>query len=343
MDKDREKRPETALSRDLFQGPDSLPLGFGTWAFSEAEWGAIETSRAKNLLTRAWDLGFRHFDTAEAYGGGRAEQLIGQALRREIRHNREAIRIATKSVVRDPPSLTRHLERSLRRLGTDFVDLFYIHWPRQGISLVDAVEELHRQKARGLVHAVGLCNVTAEEYREVERRFPIAAVQAGYNLIWRGPEDNLWPHLRSIRVAYSPLGQGLLARRFERAPAWDRNDHRRTTPLFQEPLWHRVYDCNRTLMDLCERERLEPTAIALRWLLGFGGTETARRVDAAVVGGRTVSQLDNLVSGLEESGKPGGKARYQAITSELEGHYHNLREDLPSLPNIFGYVPRPRG
>lgn len=346
MNTDREEEQVVSRARKLFAGPYAWPLGFGTWAFSEAEWGTLDTPRAKSLLSRAWEAGFRHFDTAEAYGNGRSEQLIGQALREKIRHRRETIRIATKSVVREPGPLGKHLERSLRRLGTDFVDLYYIHWPREGVSLIKAVEELVLRQSRGLIRAVGLCNVTGEEYREIARRFPVAAVQAGYNLIWRGPEENLWPFVESLRVAYSPLGQGLLARPFQHTPTWDPRDHRRTTPLFHAPAWDEVFRFNLAFMNLCRQAELEPAAVALRWLLGSSDDtsagKSAGRVDAAVVGGRTVAQLDGLVSGLEKIGTGDGETRYQAVVPALEEHYRSLRESLPTLPNVFGYVPRAR-
>ncbi|MEX2444598.1 MAG: aldo/keto reductase [Alkalispirochaeta sp.] len=129
----------------------------GTWFLDKSAWPAIDTARAKALLSHAWDRGFRHFDTAEAYGNGRAEQLVGQALRRQVRERRSELHVATKSVVRPPQSLRTHLERSLRRMGLDFVDTYYIHWPRQGIDLAAAVEELARRRDQGLLRRIGLC------------------------------------------------------------------------------------------------------------------------------------------------------------------------------------------
>ena len=110
-------------------------IGFGTWALGETDWGPISAPDARRLLETARELGIRHFDTAESYGNGRAEQLIGQAFRRAFKTDRETFFIAGKSVVRDPRSQEVHLERSLRRCGCEYFDRYYIHWPREGISL----------------------------------------------------------------------------------------------------------------------------------------------------------------------------------------------------------------
>ena len=88
---------------ELLQGPQSLPIGFGTWAIGERDWGPMTSAEARTLLEVAWEVGFRHFDTAEAYGKGRSELLLGQALKNQIRRSRESFTIATKTVVRPPP------------------------------------------------------------------------------------------------------------------------------------------------------------------------------------------------------------------------------------------------
>lgn len=323
-----------------FTGPLDIPLAFGTWALGGTDWGPITAGEAKEVIRCAWDLGFRHYDTAESYGGGRAEQLLGQALRREIRQERDSLYLATKSVVREPDALAKHLERSLRRLGTPRIDLYYIHWPRRGISLLKAVEELERQRERGRIGAIGLSNISADEYHQVCARFPVAAVQAGYSFLWRAPEEDLWPALRitggkTCRVAYSPLAQGLLARAFPREPRWDARDHRKETPLFSPPAWNMLHRFNDRYVALCRGAGLSPASVALRWLLAPG------RADAAIVGGRTAEQLRSLVAGLAAINAGESKDAFQAVAAEIEELYEITKHAIPVLPNMFGYVPRP--
>lgn len=324
----------------LFPGPVGFPLAFGTWAIGETDWGPMPGRDAKRLLRRAWELGFRHFDTAETYGNGRAEQLIGQEFRNELRGKREKIIVADKSVVRPPHALEKHLVRSLRRLGTEYIDLFYIHWPRAGISLLDAVEELNRHVDAGRVRAVGLSNVDITEYTTVTSHFPVAAVQAGHNMLWRAPEHELWPRVTGRRVAYSPLAQGVLARAFLRSPRWDPHDHRQKTPLFSAPVWDAVHRFNTFMMNACRTRGIEPSAVALIWLLASPPGERAR-ADAAIVGGRTPDQLERVVSGLESSRTSHRSTLYRELLAELDAFYGEIERSIPELPNPFGYVPKP--
>lgn len=331
-----------ATSNVLFPGPAGVPVAFGTWALGGSDWGPVTTGKAKEVLRCAWDLGFRHFDTAESYGSGRSEQLVGQAFRREIRSRRDTIRIATKTVVRDAPAVTRHLERSLRRLGTDYIDLFYIHWPREGVDLLRAVEELHRQKERGLLGALGLCNITAREYETIKTRFPVSAVQIGYNILWRSPGARLWPGVTETKVAYSPLAQGLLARPFPESPRWHGSDHRQKTPLFSTPAWEHVQRFNTLYIAACREKGLDPAAVAVQWLLARDRLDPeAPAVDAVVVGGRTVSHLKRLVTGLSRYGAVPNDNPHRELSHAIEELYRETRPFIPDLPNMFGYVPQP--
>lgn len=322
-------------------GPCGLPVGFGTWALGETDWGPMPVATAKNLLATAWEAGFRHFDTAESYGNGRSEQLIGQALRRVITTDRESISLASKSVVRDPSGLTKRLHRSLRRLGTDYLDVYYIHWPREGISLLRAVEELHRQREAGSIRYIGLCNIDSQTYREIEARFPVDALQAGYNFLWRPPAVALWNSVthpaQVTRIAYSPLAQGLLARPFPEQPVWREGDHRSRAPLFAGASWKEIRRFADQYLDLCTSGGLLPAAVSLWWIIGD------RDRDAAIVGGRTPEHLHRLVRGLEEITTAAGQDRYERLLPQLDTLYTHVRPVLPDLPNMFGYTPRPAG
>ncbi len=332
---------------ELLRGPQSLPIGFGTWAIGERDWGPMTSAEAKTLLVAAWEVGFRHFDTAEAYGNGRSELLIGQALKSHIRRSRESVSIATKTVVRPPAAMEAHIERSLRRCNCEYFDIFYIHWPREGIDLVRAAEAIDRQRRRGLVRGIGLCNVSIEEARRVARVVPVAAIQFGYNVIWRRAErDGLAnpdavarspeERVRPVRIAYSPLAQGLLARSFSRAPVWHAEDHRPRTPLFAADQWGAVARFNESYLAVCAEAAVHPVAAALLWLVSGPGP---RRVDGAVVGGRTVEQLRALAAGLESAlDRPDTLAE---VLSRVQTLSDEVQHSLPNLPNMFGYTPTP--
>ncbi|POR02219.1 hypothetical protein AU468_06410 [Alkalispirochaeta sphaeroplastigenens] len=326
------------MNLPTFSGPAGFPLAFGTWALGGTAWGEFPPGPAKDLLRHAWDLGFRHFDTAESYGSGRAEQLLGQAFREILRTRRESLVIASKTVIREPRALRKHLERSLRRLGTDYIDIFYIHWPREGLSLPAALEELQHLAREGLIRSTGVCNITSREYRLLLNQCPPDLVQEGYNLLWRRPEKALWPHLRCPRVAYSPLAQGILARPFPAQPRWNPRDHRQETAFFRPPLWDSIHRFNRAFLDICSCRDLHPGAVAIRWLLGG----SRPRAEGAIAGGRTPDQLSQLVRGLEAIGTSRGETRYGELEPQLEELYRTVEPLIPDMPNIFDYTPTPR-
>lgn len=292
----------------------------------------METGQAKAILRRAWERGFRHFDLAESYGRGRAELLFGQELRRELRDHRSEIEVATKSVVRPPGSLRSHVLRSLRRMQIDYIDLFYIHWPREGISLPAALAELERLRDEGVIRRVGVCNACVQDLAELGDTSSVDALQFGYSALWRAPErQGLLGRRGPLRVAYSPLAQGLLARSWPEAPSWHHLDHRPHTPLFAAASWPRIRSASRLFVERCAAAEVPPPAAALAWCLS--------RIDAAVVGARSVRQVDTLNDGLAVVREH--PERVAALLAELEPALREAAAELPDLPNMFGYRPAP--
>ena len=306
-------------------------IGFGTWSLADQHWSPVTPGSAKATISRAYELGIRHFDTAESYGNGRAEQLLGQALKTALRTNRQGIQIATKSVVRPPASLQKHLERSLRRLNCQYIDLYYIHWPRQGIDLTDALRSLETLKHHGTIGALGVCNINRATYDHIASRIPLDCVQFGYNLIWRAPERDRLPEIPIERVAYSPLGQGLLSHPFKESPTWHERDHRRSTPLFQPSTWSAVQPFNQRYHRLCHDHNLFPGAVALEWL--------TRRSCAAVTGARNTHQITTLLTGLEALAL---RTDLDPLFTALDTLSNALQPHLPTHPNLFNYTPTPR-
>ena len=141
---------------------------------------------------------------------------------------------------------------------------------------------------------------------------------------------------RPMRIAYTPLAQGLLARSFSRTPVWHAEDHRSSTPLFAAAQWKDVARFNESYMALCAEAAVHPAAAALLWLVSGSGP---RGVDGAVVGGRTVEQLRMLAAGLEAALKR--PDRLAEVLNRAEVLSDALQPSLPDLPNMFGYTPTP--
>ena len=195
-------------------------IGLGTWQFGSRGWGwgrDLDAEQAKRIVRRAMDLGITFFDTAEIYGRGRSEEILGEALR----GHREEVFIATKVF---PHHLTRGgvvraAQRSLRRLGTDTIDLYQVHFPNPLIPLSQTMGGMSDLMNEGLVRQVGVSNFGLGRWQRAERALGSAVIsnQVHYHLLKRKAMDTLLPYAREegrVVIAYSPLAQGVLAGRY---------------------------------------------------------------------------------------------------------------------------------
>lgn len=264
-------------------GSKSLPaIGLGCMGLSEFYGPPTEKSAAIQLLHQAVDLGVVHFDTAEMYGMGANETLLGEA----FHDRRDKVFIATKfGPVRDPDSgvptgidgsrenCRRAVEGSLQRLRTDVIDLYYLHRVDPTTPIEETVEAMAELVREGKVRAIGLSEASADTIRRASAIHPIAAVQSEYSIFSRDIEDEIIPACLKVGaglVAYSPLGRGMLSGRFREVSAMPEGDYRGMTPRFQGEALH----ANVALVDEIDAiaaARGCPSAqIALAWVLGRG-------------------------------------------------------------------------
>jgi len=222
-------------------------VGLGAWQFGSSEWGYgrhYAEAVAPAIVRRSLEAGVNLVDTAELYGFGRSERIVGRALG----DRRDEWVVATKlfPVVPVDPVVRQRARASLRRLGTDRVDLYQLHWPNPVVPLGATMAALGRLQADGLIRHVGVSNFSLEQWRAAEAALgaPVVTNQVRYSLLDRRPEAELVPHAAAgdrIVVAYSPLGQGLLSGRYDeehrpggwrgRTPAFLTENLRRLRPL----------------------------------------------------------------------------------------------------------------
>lgn len=195
-------------------------IGLGTWQFGSTEWGYgrdFASGAAQAITKRALDLGINLIDTAEIYGWGRSEKIVGEA----IRGRRDEVFLATKIFPAGLPFTTGWRARmSLRRLGTDHVDLYQQHWPNRLFSPRATMPRMKRLVEQSLVKHVGVSNHSLGLWQQCERVLggPVLSNQVRFSLVHREPEKELLPWAQSngrIVIAYSPLGQGLLSGKYE--------------------------------------------------------------------------------------------------------------------------------
>ena len=257
------------------------PIGLGCMGLSEFYGPPTEQSAAIELLHEAIQLGVQHFDTAEMYGIGANEALLGEA----FRDRRDQVFIATKfGPTRDPETgaftgidgsrdnCRRAVEGSLERLQTDVIDLYYLHRVDPNTPIEVTVEAMAELVAAGKVRALGLSEASGETIRRAAAIHPIAAVQSEYSIFSRDIETSVIPaciEVGATLVSYSPLGRGMLSGRFKEESMTE-GDFRSLTPRFQGEALH----ANIALVDeieaIASAKSCLPAQIALAWVLGRG-------------------------------------------------------------------------
>jgi aryl-alcohol dehydrogenase-like predicted oxidoreductase len=248
-----------------------------TWAY-----GATDEDESIATLHRAIELGVTFLDTAERYGPHTNEELLGRALA----GRRDEVVLATKFGALETPdgpagrmldgtpeNVRRSIEGSLRRLNTDYVDLYYQHRMDPDTPIEETVGAMAELVKEGKVRHIGLSEAAPETIRRAHAVHPIAAVQSEYSLFARDIEDEVLPTLRELGiglVAYSPLGRGFLSGRFSSADELDADDWRRTQPRFRGENAERNLALAGKVAEMAAEKGIPPAQLALAWVLAQG-------------------------------------------------------------------------
>jgi aryl-alcohol dehydrogenase-like predicted oxidoreductase len=291
------------MERFMLNSAKVSSIGLGTWAIGGTEWGEVSDGDAIATCLAIFDHGINLIDTAPIYGYGRAEELVGRAMRQHGR--RESFYIATKAGLEwnehgvyansDPVRLRKEFEDSLRRLGTEYVDLYQIHWPDTTISVERAAEVLLGLYEEGKIHAIGVSNFSVAQMDAFRSVAPLHSNQPPYNLFERAIDEEVLPYCREHGIAvltYSSLCRSLLAGRLTREMTFPERDIRREDPKFQPPRFGQYLNAVDRLKDFAQ-ERYGKTVLELaaRWVLDRPG------VSAALWGAKRPEQL-NAVDGI---------------------------------------------
>ncbi|MFS0556673.1 aldo/keto reductase [Brevibacillus sp. 179-C9.3 HS] len=271
-------------------------IGLGTNAVGgHNNFPHLDEEQGKLMIAEALHQGITFFDTADAYGFGRSEELVGEMLKKK----RSEVVIATKGGIEkrsdgtirmnnEPGYLRSALEKSLQRLETDYVDLYYIHFPDPGIPLVEAVGELTRLKQEGKIRAIGISNVNIDQLKEANQHNDIAVLQSPYHMFDRSAENDLLPYCIQNDISfipYGPLAFGMLGGKYTKELKLHEKDWRKDIPLFQGEEFHSAMFKVEQLKQLAAEKKTSLSNLALAWLLAQNG------IDTVIPGGKKPEQV----------------------------------------------------
>jgi aryl-alcohol dehydrogenase-like predicted oxidoreductase len=281
-------------------GLGTWALGGGDWAFT---WGEQEDATSVRVIHRALDLGINWIDTAPLYGLGHAEKVVGRA----IEGRRDEVFVATKcGLVWDEPGATPfhrltaasvrlECEQSLRRLGTDVIDLYQIHRPRPAEEIEEAWTAIAELIEEGKVRYGGVSNFDIDHLERARRIHPVASLQSPYSMLRRGIESELLSYCAEHDIGvltYSPMLSGMLTGKFSKARVEQlgKDDWRRENRAFTEPRLSVNLAFVEQLRPIAERIGLTLPQLAIAWVL------RRDEVTAAIVGARRPSQIEGTAA-----------------------------------------------
>ncbi|MCF7852200.1 MAG: aldo/keto reductase [Simkaniaceae bacterium] len=276
-------------------------IGLGTWAIGGWMWGGAEEKESIATICHALDLGLNLIDTAPVYGFGIAEEVIGKALKSY--GQRDRIILATKvglswkdrKIYRDARKeiIIKELEDSLKRLGSDYIDLYQLHWPDPLVPISETAEALKKLLDQGKIRAIGVSNFSTHQMEEFQKYAPLHSLQSPFNLFERKIEHEELAYCIQSGIAtlgYGSLCRGLLSGSMDQNHHFEGDDLRKIDPKFQLPRFASYLKATHKLKEWAKNKYDKPLlALAIRWALDMG-------ISVALWGARHPDQLNTLDS-----------------------------------------------
>lgn len=285
-------------------------ITFGAWAAGGWMWGSTDRNDAIEAIKASYDVGVTSIDTAPIYGQGTSEEIVGEAIKGI---SRDKVQILTKFGMRwdlakgdfamhsknndgkdidvykyaGKESIIYECEQSLKRLGTDYIDLYQIHWPDSTTPINETFEAVSKLIEQGKIRYAGVCNYNAKQMEEAEKTLKLVSNQIPFSMVNRGIEDETVPycieHNKSI-LAYSPLERGLLTGKINTNYKFQEGDHRANLPHFQPEFIEKTTILLNKLKPIAEKHEATLGQLVLRWTIERAG------ITIALAGARNAEQ-----------------------------------------------------
>ncbi len=289
-------------------------ITFGCWELGGGQWEKQSDEVNLQVIAKALDLGINSFDTAEGYGNGHSETVLGQALAGQ---DRRSVVIASKVSPNHlhPVELRRALEQSLTRLGTDYLDIYYVHWPNREIPLHQTMGALGRLQEEGLVRTIGLSNFSLVEMQEAMRHVPIGAIQPEYSLLCRSIERDIVPYCLAHHIAilsYSSIAKGILTGAYHHGQeALKSTDFRSQRRLFLPEHIEAESPLVTAILHIAQQREVSMAQVAIAWLLARPG------MTSAIIGTQNTAHLEDNVQAVQWQLSPDEVQTLDAISKSV--------------------------
>jgi aryl-alcohol dehydrogenase-like predicted oxidoreductase len=304
-------------------------IGLGTWQFGSKEWGYGQDyarTESGQILERALDLGINLIDTAEIYGRGESERIVGKFL--EGRRKEAFVASKVLPVAPTAKYVEKHGRASAARLGIDTIDLFQIHWPNPVVPISQQVDGMRRLQRAGIIGAVGVSNFSLARWKAAEAALgtPVLSNQVQYSLVARKPDSELVPYAQRndrLVIAYSPLGMGLLSGRYD-ADHPPTGSARLNNPLFLPDNLERARPLIDAVREIATAHDATPTQVALAWVVQHPNV-------VAIPGASSVAQLEANAAAADLELSPDDVARLTRASDD----FHPTK-GLAAAPKVIG-------
>ncbi|MDF2964071.1 MAG: aldo/keto reductase [Paenibacillus sp.] len=270
-------------------------ITFGCWELGGGPWEFTSDDNNIKAIQAAFDMGITTFDTAEGYGAGHSEEIVGSALEGKRKETVISTKVSRANLA--PNNVRSSAEASLKRLKTDYIDIYYIHWPSFEIPVSETLSEFNKLKEEGLIRAIGVSNFSLEQLKEASGYAQIDVIQPEYSLLHRSIEAEIIPYCLQENIgimSYSSIAKGILTGAFHLGnKKLDENDFRSTRRLFLPEHLEKERELIVLLKEIADAKEKTVSQIAISWLLHQQALTTA------IVGSQSINHMKENVEAVD--------------------------------------------